>query len=226
MKPIVLVHGAWHGAWCWEPVQADLGDRGIESIAVHLPFTGLADDATTVAAELDLLARAGAGPAVVVGHSYGGMVISEATAGRSDVDHLVYLCALMLRAGQTTAEGGEGLDTGLAGNIEVAEDLRSTIAPGAAAAAFYGDADPESAAAAEARLRPFPISSLGTVTGEPWREVPSTYVVCTEDRAIHPDHQRFMARSAAHVIEWPTDHSPFLTRPELVTDLLIGLATA
>ncbi|MFN3217178.1 MAG: alpha/beta fold hydrolase [Acidimicrobiales bacterium] len=225
MKPIVLVHGAWHGAWCWESVQTGLRDRGIESIAVHLPFTGLADDAATLAGELDLLTRAGSPPAVLMGHSYGGMVISEATAGRTDVDHLVYLCALMLRAGQTTAEGGEGLDTALAGNIEVAEDLLSTIAPGAATAAFYGDADPDAAAAAEARLRPFPITSLGTVTGEPWREVSSTYVVCTQDRAIHPDHQRYMARSAAHVVEWPTDHSPFMTRPELVTDLLIELAT-
>lgn len=226
MRPIVLVHGAWHGAWCWENVQPLLEDAGITSVAAHLPFTGLTDDADSVADLLEVVSRTADEPAVLVGHSYGGMVISEAAAGRSDVAHLVYLCALMLRAGQTTAEGGERLSTALAGNIEVAEDLGSTIAPGAAAAAFYGDAHPDAAAAAAARLRRFPITSLGTVTGEPWRQVPSTYVVCSEDRAIHPDHQRYMARSAGNVLEWPTDHSPFLSRPELVAELLIGLASS
>ena len=55
--------------------------------------------------------------------------------------------------------------------------------------------------------------------------MPSTYVVCSEDRAIHPDHQRYMARNAADVVEWPTDHSPFLTNPGLVAELVLGLAS-
>ncbi len=225
MRPVVLVHGAWHGAWCWEHVQPLLTEADVESVAVHLPFTGLADDAATVADTLDVIGRASTEPAVLVGHSYGGMVISEAAAGRDDIGHLVYLCALMLRAGQTTAEGSDGLDTALAGTIDVADDLGSTIIAGAAAEAFYADAPADLAAAAAARLRRFPIDSLGTVTGEPWRAIPSTYVVCTEDRAIHPAHQRFMAQSAETLIEWPTAHSPFLSHPQLVADLLVELAS-
>jgi pimeloyl-ACP methyl ester carboxylesterase len=226
VKPIVLVHGAWHGAWCWEIVQAGLRERGVDSVAVELPFTGLADDAATVAAELDRLSDTGSAGAVVIGHSYGGLVVSEATAGRTDVGHLVYLCAFMLDAGQSPLDGTEGRETAINGGVVMDEQLNSTIHPDTVVPAFYADVDPEIAAKAQARLRSFPITQISPVSGEPWRDVASTYIVCRNDQAIHPDHQREMATRATTTIEWDTAHSPFLSHPHLVVDLIESVAKA
>ena len=92
MTTVVLVHGAFHGAWCWEPVRSALDERGVANLAPELPLTGLDTDASTVAAMLDAVD----GPVVLCGHSYGGMVISRAASGRDDVDRLVYLCAVQI----------------------------------------------------------------------------------------------------------------------------------
>src|SRR2546425_12084802 len=92
MTTVVLVHGAFHDAWCWEPVRTALDERGVANQAPDLPLTGLDVDATTVAAVLDAVD----GPVVLCGHSYGGMVISRAASGRDDVDRLVYLCAVQV----------------------------------------------------------------------------------------------------------------------------------
>ena len=86
---VVLVHGAWHGAWCWAALQAELDRRGVPSLAVDLPghgaspepIGGLHDDAAAVTALLDHLASGAAGPITLVGHSYGGAVITQAAAG-------------------------------------------------------------------------------------------------------------------------------------------------
>ena len=102
---IVLVHGAWHGAWCWDRVVEGLAARGVDVVAVDLPGHGasrqplgdLHGDAAVVGRALDALD----GPAVVCGHSYGGAVISEGAAGHPNVRHLVYLAALMPDAGES-----------------------------------------------------------------------------------------------------------------------------
>ena len=92
---VVLVHGAWHGAWAWDGVVAELERLGVAVEAVELPFTGFADDAATARSVIE---RAGSG-AVVCGHSYGGFVIS-AVARDLAVGHLVYLCAFMVDEGE------------------------------------------------------------------------------------------------------------------------------
>jgi len=84
---------------------------------------------------------------------------------------------------------------------------------------LYGDSDEATVAAIVARLRPMTFSPHDT--GVPaWRAVPATYVICTQDRAIAPSLQRELATHAGSVVEWPTDHSPFLTRPGEVADLI------
>ncbi len=96
MAKVVLVHGAWHGAWCWDGVVAQLDQLGVQSVAVELPFTGFADDVAAARSEIDA-AEPGA---VVVGHSYGGVVITQAAAGASHVRHLVYVAAFMTDIGE------------------------------------------------------------------------------------------------------------------------------
>ncbi len=92
MSTFVLVHGLCHGGWCWHPTATELAALGHDVTAVDLPLTGLDDDASSVADALDGLD----GPIVLVGHSYGGLVISRVAGGRSDVSHVVYVAALMI----------------------------------------------------------------------------------------------------------------------------------
>src|SRR5438067_970341 len=100
---VVLVHGAWHGAWCWTRVVEGLTARGVDAIAIDLPGHGdsteplgdLYGDAASLRAALDALDGS---PAVVCGHSYGGAVVSLGAARHAAVRHVVYLAALMLDA--------------------------------------------------------------------------------------------------------------------------------
>jgi pimeloyl-ACP methyl ester carboxylesterase len=110
------------------------------------------------------------------------------------------------------------------------DDGSLSIDPEGAAASFYHDCDPGVAAASVAQLRPMPMG-VGPVAPPDvdvpppaWTQLPSTYVVCTDDRAVHPDSQRDMAQHADDVVVWDTSHSPMLSRPELVADLLATLA--
>jgi len=218
---VVLVHGAWHGAWAWDGVVRELARHGVDSEAVELPFTDFPDD---VAAARDAIERAGPG-AVVCGHSYGGFVITAAARGLP-VDHLVYLCAFMVDADEDPWEQWFAHPVPLH-DAMVVTDGRSTIDPAKAAACFYADADETAVAAILPRLRSIPASGSPIDQSDPaWRNVESTYVVCTRDRAIDPEVQRVMARHATNVVEWDTDHSPFVTRPAAVASLLAHLAAA
>lgn len=213
MAEVVLVHGAWHGAWCWDGVVAELKDRGVASTAVELPLTGLAPDV-----EAARIAIEAAGPgSVVVGHSYGGTVISLAAAGVPGIARLIYLAAFLTEAdadtlSMVTPQLGQAVRANETGAI--------TIDPAVAVEVFYGDADPATAAAMASRLRPLTLDLTAPPDVEvAWKSVPATYVVCANDQAIQPDRQREMATRAETVLEWPTDHSPFLTRPAAVAEL-------
>ena len=222
MTTVVLVHGAFHGAWCWEPVRNQLDERGVPNLAPDLPFTGLDDDADTVRAVLDAVD----GPVVLCGHSYGGMVISRAASGRDDVDRLVYLCAVQVADDAEMAATMR--PTSLIEHLVHGEDGSLAVDLEHAAADFYHDCDPAVAAASVAQLRPMPTGvgqdSDRDVPPPAWMQMPSTYVVCTDDRTVHPDTQRQMAEHADDVVVWDTSHSPMLSRPELVADLLAKLA--
>ena len=224
MTTVVLVHGAFHGAWCWEPVRSALDERGVANLAPNLPLTGLDIDAATVAAMLDAVD----GPVVLCGHSYGGMVISRAASGRSDVERLVYLCAVQVADDEEMSTIMQ--PTMLMEHLVPGDDGAMSVDPDFAAACFYHDCDPADAAAAVAQLRPMSVGigpSAGADADVPpaaWLTIPSTYVVCTDDRTVHPDTQRAMAQHATDVVTWDTSHSPMLSRPELVADLLAELA--
>ncbi len=222
-KVVVLVHGAWHGAWCWEDVIPRLDAAGVRSVAVDLPSVSsptatLHDDVACVRDALDSLTD----PAVLVGHSYGGAVISEAGTHPA-VEHLVYVSAFALEAGESAGEndlaGGE-VGSVLNDAIRVADGVL-TLDPELAAEAFYHDCEPEISLAAIDRLRPQSLTALqGKVTAAAWREKPATYVVCTDDRGLTTALQRSNAARIGTSIDWHTSHSPFLSRPDLVADLL------
>lgn len=243
-RPILLVHGAWHGAWCWSPLQAELDRRGIASWAIDLPGHGLSTeplgdlgtDADAVVAALASIADcAGDDGIVLVGHSYGGGVITEAAtralAKGLPLAHLVYLTAYAVADGESVGGLGASLpaeETPLGAlMVRNGDGTISAASAEAATDVFYGHCTAEQAAAAWTRLSRQTTSSLRfTVSGSPRDTIPSTYVVCTDDRAVHPNHQRLMAERCTHVAELATDHSPFMSMPSETADLLAKVAGA
>jgi pimeloyl-ACP methyl ester carboxylesterase len=229
LRPLVLlVHGAWHGAWCWAALQSELDQHGIASLAIDLPGHGastlpLSDmhgDAQHVA---DIALKIGR-PVVLVGHSYGGGVIGEAAhilrnSTTAPVQHLLYLTAFCLDAGESVG--------GLAASLPPEEALlNAAILPGPNGAsggtlvldcakahgALYGCCPANVSDAAIARLSPQPVATLGQpASSAPWKTLPSTYVVCEQDQAVHPNHQRTMAERCGTVHSLNTDHSPFVS---------------
>jgi pimeloyl-ACP methyl ester carboxylesterase len=224
---VVLVHGAWGGSWCWERVVPLLEERGVRSLTVDLPSVGgdpaappdLSADAAAVIRALD----GSEGTFVVCGHSYGGMVVTVAAAGRSDVVELVYLCAFMPDAGESlfTLTGGP------APWIDLLEDGRTLPDLVHAAAVGYADCDEQTRTGAIARLRPQVTAPFtGTVTSPAWRAIPSTYVACTEDQSLPIEVQRgVFAPRAREVVELVSSHQPFLSQPERVAELLAERAS-
>ncbi len=208
MAGVVLVHGAWHGAWCWDGVVDELAAAGVPVTAVELPLTGVDKD---VAATRRAILRCG-DDVVVLGHSYGGLVVSEAASGMSEVSHLVYLAALMLDTGEDMVELMAEHESEMLG-IGVPEGDGFVVERARAPELLYGDSDEAVVASVLPRLRPMHLHGELRVERLPaWRDTPSTYVVCSNDRAIPPALQRQMATRADTVVEWPTDHSPFLTK--------------
>lgn len=214
----VLVHGLWHGAWAWDEVGEALEARGVESHAVHLPLTTLAGDVEATRAVLDGLA----GPAILVGHSYGGAVITEAGTHPA-VRRLLYIAAFQLDADESVSRllpGQEHPPTRLPEALVISEDEVS-LDPDLGPHLLYNGVPPDRAAASAARLRPSGRRLFGARPSEiAWRHRPSTYVVCMQDEVVHPSMQRAMATRATDAVEWDCGHCPNAASPERVADLV------
>ncbi len=216
---VVLVHGAWHNDSSWDLVREQLDQRGIRSVAVQLPMSATLElDAATVREAIEAVD----GDVVVVGHSWGGSPMTLGAAGLDRVKYLIYLTAFMLEAGVPVTDF-EGRHETEGSSAMVIEGDNAIIDPARAYDSFYNDVDHELAEATTRALRPFALAGFAHIDTElvaPWKTVPSTYVVCTEDHAIHPEDQRSMAANAGEVIEIATSHSPFLSQPALVADII------
>lgn len=154
------------------------------------------------------------------------MVISKAAAGRDDVGHLVYVAAVMIDGDDVfLVRTGDFPAVPLAEQAELTDDGWIVVSADAARFCFYNDCEPAAADAAAVRMRPTATACLGVPTGaEPWRTVPSTYLLCERDRAIHPEMQRWMSTRAGDVVVVDTDHSPFMSTPDEFVALLDGIA--
>jgi pimeloyl-ACP methyl ester carboxylesterase len=222
----VFVHGGWHDGWSWHLVRELLDAKGVPSVALDLPMTTLDADAAVLRAALAEID----GDAIVVAHSWGGSVATLGAAGAPNVRHLVYIAATLTEAGFAARPPGsvpvEGRET-LRNQVVIEKDTTTVIDREVSLAAFYHDVEPELARQAAARLRPFQKTGYNVIETDvvaAWKTIPTTYVVCTEDRMIHPDTQREMAAAAgAETLEWSSSHSPFLSHPDLVADLVAGL---
>jgi len=234
VSTFVLVHGAWHGAWCWYKVVVLLERAGHRAIALDLPGLGKDKtplDAVTLATWTDSVVRvldARPEPVVLVGHSRGGIVVSQVAEARPDkVGRLVYLAAYLLRDGEALLEVAQR-DTAsrILPNLVWAEDRRSaTMALDAVKDVFYGGCSDDDVALARLLLAPEPLVPLSTpihVTDGRFGRVPRTYIECLRDRAVSPSEQKAMytAMPCHRVVSMDTDHSPFFSAPaELVAHL-------
>jgi pimeloyl-ACP methyl ester carboxylesterase len=223
-----LVHGAWHGAWCWERLAPELENRGHRVVAMDLPC----DDVTAMFATyagivVDALTAADVTDVVVVGHSLGGLTI-PLVAARRPVSKLVYLCAGVPIPGLSAAEQlvlepdtrAPGWDVGLESDGQ--GRIRWT-GEADARRMLYEDCEQHVARAAFERLRPQALTPYAQPCPlDTLPPTPSTYIVCRDDRYLNPDHGRRVARERlkAELVELPGSHSPMLSRPNELAAVL------
>jgi pimeloyl-ACP methyl ester carboxylesterase len=234
-KPtVVLVHGGWADSSGWNAQVATLQRRGYPVIAPANPLRGLQSDAAYIRSVLTTID----GPIVLVGHSYGGAVISNAAVGVPDVKALVYIAGFAPDAGESLVQlvtmnpgseigpatliprpyplpdGGEGIDLYL-----TQDGFRN---------AFAGDVPRKIADQMQATQRPFSEEAFASLSGEPaWKTIPSWYLVAARDKAIPPATQRFMAqRAGATTTEVSASHVPMISQPDATTRLILEAANA
>jgi pimeloyl-ACP methyl ester carboxylesterase len=233
LPTIVLVHGAFAESASWNGVIADLKRRGYTTIAAANPLRGLQEDATYLRSVLESVS----GPIVLVGHSYGGSVMSEAADGVAGVTALVYVASFNLEAGESTAElaakfpGGElgpALDTvpfPLADG-ETGTDLY--IQQERFREVFAADVAPDVAELMATTQRPIAATALeDTATKAAWKTIPSWTLVTTSDLAIPAESMRFMAaRAGSMTVEIGASHAVTVSQPGAVADLIDSAARA
>ena len=217
MPTLIFVHGACvrDAAWWWSRMTTPLADSGITSVAVPLSSCGeLGDELGDLYADVDACRRAIAeadGPVILCGHSYGGMIITEAGADPR-VTQLLYVASVMPEAGQSQAElvGSEPAPWMVPGN-----DGTVGVNPDLIREFFLQDCDEVTTDQALARLTR---QALIPFTQGPrqvaWQQKPTTYFVCTEDLAIPAEVQRRRVRENTRLVEFDAGHHPFLSRPE------------
>jgi pimeloyl-ACP methyl ester carboxylesterase len=228
MSTFLLIHGAWHGAWCWYKLVPRLEKMGHSVIAPDLPSLGrdrtpvnrvtLASWREHVCRILDTLPE----PVVLVGHSRGGIVISEVAEHRPKrIRKLVYLSAFLPRDGECLFDLAKLAEDSLVPpNMVMSEDkTSSTVRDEVLRDAFYGECSADDVALARLCLQPEPTVPLATpvkLTDANYGTVPRVYVECLRDRAVTPPLQKRMqaALPCQQVLSIDTDHSPFFSRAD------------
>ena len=224
-----MAHGAFHGPWCWERVQALLEDAGIATSASDLCRPTTAEDIAAFQADVNQMrARLGDDAMVIaVGHSLGGLSISGLDP--ATVDHLVYLAAILAADESGEANPPDVAEAVIAENffpaLEHGEDGYSSVKQGAAVDLFYHDCSAEDIAWAESQLRPQPLGQAPhSFARAAWRDVESTYIVCADDRTLTAEFQQTCAGMVANSVVMEGSHSPMLAQPEAVAAVIARVA--
>src|SRR6476619_3286265 len=232
---IVLVHGAWADGSSWNAVSTELQGRGYTVLTPPNLLHGVAGDAAYIAS---FLAQRTTGPVVLVGHSYGGVVITNAGTGGGDVQALVYVDAFIPEVGETVFQilGGSGsaLDVpdpttvlDLVGYPDAPEgDAEAFLKPDTVHQFFAQDLDEDDRWLIVASQRPITLGANTTPSGPAaWKSLPSWAVVGTEDRVIPPGTQRHMAeRAGATITEVAGSHVSMVSHPQAAIDAILAAA--
>jgi pimeloyl-ACP methyl ester carboxylesterase len=218
---VVLVHGAWADGSSWNRVILPLLQQGLKVTCAPIPLTSLSDDA----AALNRVAGRTDGPILVAGHAYAGAVIAATTDEK--VRSLVYIAALAPDEGETVAQvfyreeshpQAPHLQPDADGLIWMPEEGFQN--------AFAQNASSDAKAITASVQRPIAVRCIQEPAPKPaWRSKPSWFLIAEEDRMISPKTQHFMAeRMGAKVRVHPVDHTPLITAPELVVDIILEAA--
>ncbi len=234
MSSFVLVHGAWHGGWCWHRIVERLEAMGHRAVAPDMPGHGdddtpiesvtLDDIVDRVCETIDIQDE----KVVLVGHSYGGAMITQAAERRADrIKSLVYLTAFLLDDGQTVMDlAREDGANKLNGKVDISEgEVTASVQPHAIRECFYGECSDADVAFATERLRPEAVAGLRTpmrTSAAKFGRLPRTYIECLRDNAISLAMQRRLhaALPCQRVFRLDTDHSPFFSAPDALTEAL------
>lgn len=220
---VIVVHGAWADGSSWNAVIKGLTDRSVRVLAAPLPLSSLSDDAASLRRTL---ART-KGPVIVAGHAYAGAVI--ATANDERVRGLVYVAALAPAEGETVGDVfSRGEAHPMAPHLAPDQDGWIWMPDEGFANAFAHHGTAEQIALAKALQRPIFAKCLQEKSPEPaWTHKPSWFLIAEEDRMINPKTQHFMAeRMGAQTQALPVDHTPLLTAPDTVVEIILKAAQA
>ena len=227
---IVLVHGALADASGFGAVTSRLQHRGYTVISPANPLRGPASDAAYIAGVMKTIK----GPIVLVAHSYGGAVITEAANGVGNVKALVYLNALALDEGESNLGITERFPNGFAGALlsrpfPQADGTQGTdlyIDPAKFHTLFAADVPGRTAARMASAQRPLSLAGAQeSVTNPAWKTIPSWYLIGRQDEVINPAAQRFMAKRAkAHTVQINSSHASYISHPAEVTELIVQAA--
>ncbi len=215
---VVLIHGAWAEGSCWSAVIEQLQAEGYQVTAPQFPLTSLADDVARLRQVLALQD----GPTVLVGHSYGGQIMTALGADAPNVVALVYIAAFGLDEGESLgALLGQGPPTPALAHQFVDERGFVWLSQDDFVNHFAADVDPVQAKVLYAVQQPLAAAAFGELMGVPaWKSLPSWYLVATDDEALPPDAERqFAKRMGATVVEVPSSHLAMVSHPGDVAKL-------
>ena len=217
---IMLVHGAWADGTCWSKVILLLQAKGYKVTAAQIPLASLNDDVAVTRRLLSSVSE----PTVLVGHSYGGAVITGAATESPQVKALVYITAFGLDEGESLeALAKQGPPSSGSNAIEPDANGYLWINREKFHESFAGGATDSEAAVMASVQKPLALAAFsGKETNPAWKTIPSWYLVCTDDKMIPPPAQEFMAgRMSATVRSVASSHCPFISHPEAVADLIV-----
>jgi pimeloyl-ACP methyl ester carboxylesterase len=218
---VVVAHGAWADGSSWNEVILPLSKQGLQVVAAPLPLTSLSDDITA----LNRTIARTQGPVIVAGHAYAGAVIAGANDDR--VKALIYVAALAPDEGETVAEVFYRDEAHpLAPKLAPDKDGWIWMPEEGFANAFAHHATPDQIAICKAVQRPIALKCIQVPASRPaWRSKPSWFLIAEEDRMINPKTQHFMAkRMQARIHSFAVDHTPLLTAPEEVVEVIMAAA--